>query len=263
METVMIRYMNENGQVVHTRRPGTRRTGFLNNLSFWTCKLLLLMFVLALSLQLSAQVDMGRLVGSITDPSGARLQGAKVVVKNLDTGVTRSTASGTGGLYLIPSLPAGRYLVSVESDGFQTGSQTANVAVGGTVERSFRLSVNGAIQQVSVSAQSGLELQTESHTVGGILGTAQLEQLPVSGRNPLSFASVEPGVSPGTDPSVSTSSAQFWVARSTKRPAIFKMALRTSPCSLKLQTSWHLPNRLVNSTSKRTGLMLVIVSQGS
>jgi len=206
----MIRYMNEIGQVVHTRRPGNPRTGFLNNLSFWTCKLLLLLFALSFSLQLSAQVDMGRLVGSISDPSGALLQGATVVVKNLDTGVTRSTASDTGGLYAIPSLPAGRYLVRVESSGFQTSSQAADVTVGGTVERSFRLSVNGATQQVNVSAQSVLELQTESHTVGGILGTAQLEQLPVSGRSPLAFASVEPGVSPGTDPSVSTSSAQFF-----------------------------------------------------
>ncbi len=170
----------------------------------------LLLFVFLICSRLSAQVDLGRVAGSITDPSGAVVPGAKVVVKNVDTGVTRSTASDTGGLYVIPSLPAGHYQVTVEVTGFQPSSQTADVTVGGTVERSFHLSVGGTNQQVDVSAQGGLNLQTESHTVGGILGTAQLEQLPVSGRNPLAFASVEPGVSPGSDPSVSTSSAQFF-----------------------------------------------------
>ncbi len=171
---------------------------------------LLLVLAFTFSSQLCAQVDLGRVAGSITDPSGALLQGAKVVVKNLDTGVTRSTSSDTGGLYVIPSLPAGHYQITVESNGFQISSQAAYVTVGGTVERSFHLSLNGTKQQVVVSAQSGLELQTESHTVGGTLGTTQLQQLPVSGRNPLAFASVEPGVSPGNDPSVSTSSAQFF-----------------------------------------------------
>ena len=185
--------------------PGRTAFGFrLEAVSF------LLLFAFIFCSQLSAQVDLGRVAGSITDPSGAVLQGAKVVVKNLDTGVTRSTASDTGGLYVIPSLPAGRYQVTVESNGFQISSQTADVTVSGTVERSFRLSVDGTRQQVDVSAQSGLDFQTESHTAGGILGTTQLEQLPVSGRNPLAFASVEPGVSPGSDPSVSTSSAQFF-----------------------------------------------------
>jgi hypothetical protein len=170
--------------------------------------LLLLSFLF--SAQLSAQVDLGRVAGSVTDPSGAVLPGATVIAKNLDTGVTRSTASDTGGLYVIPSLPAGHYQVTVEVKGFESRSQTADVTVGGTVERTFHLSVSGTKQQVEVSAQTGLDLQTESHTVGGILGTAQLEQLPVSGRNPLAFASVEPGVAPGNDPSVSTSSAQFF-----------------------------------------------------
>ena len=160
--------------------------------------------------QLSAQVDLGRVAGSVTDPSGAAVTGATVAVRNLDTGVIRSTASDKGGLYVLPSLPAGHYQITVESKGFQVSSQAADVTVGGTVERSFRMSVDGTRQQVTVSAQTGLELQTESHTVGGMLGTAQLEQLPVSGRNPLAFASVEPGVSPGSDPSVSTSSAQFF-----------------------------------------------------
>jgi hypothetical protein len=185
--------------------PGRTAFGFRFEAVFF-----LLLFVLTFSSQLSAQVDLGRVAGSITDPSGAVLQGAKVVVTNLDTGVTRSTASDTGGLYVIPSLPAGRYQITVESNGFQSSSQTADVTVGGTLERSFRLSVDGTKQQVVVSAQSGLDLQTESHTVGGILGTNQLEQLPVSGRNPLAYASVEPGVSPGNDASVSTSSAQFF-----------------------------------------------------
>ncbi len=174
-----------------------------------TASLLLLLSFL-FSAQLSAQVDLGRVAGSVTDPSGAVLPGATVIAKNLDTGVTRSTASDTGGLYVIPSLPAGHYQVTVEVKGFESRSQTADVTVGGTVERTFHLSVSGTKQQVEVSAQTGLDLQTESHTVGGILGTAQLEQLPVSGRNPLAFASVEPGVAPGNDPSVSTSSAQFF-----------------------------------------------------
>jgi len=171
---------------------------------------ILLFFFAIFSGQLYAQVDLGGVGGLIYDRSNSVLPGAIVTVKHLDTGVTRSTVSDTGGLYLIPSLPAGRYQITVEAKGFESRSQTADVTVGGTVERSFNLAVGEITQQVDVSGNAGLNLQTQSHTVGGILDTAQLEQLPVSGRNPLAFASVEPGVAPGNDPSVNTSSAQFF-----------------------------------------------------
>ena len=171
---------------------------------------LLPLLILALACGAEAQVNLGRLTGSVLDPSGAVVRGGTIVLKNVDTGTIRSTVSNDDGLYVIPSLRAGHYQITVSVAGFQSDSEPVDITAGGTIERSFHLSVDGTRQEVSVTADSGLNLQTGSHTVGGVVAATQLEQLPVSGRNPLGFASIEPGVASGSDPTVSTSSAQFF-----------------------------------------------------
>ncbi len=68
-----------------------------------------------IALSLWGQTNSGNIRGTITDPSGAALAGAAVTARNMDTGLSITTASTDAGLYSVPNLPPGRYSVSVEA----------------------------------------------------------------------------------------------------------------------------------------------------
>ncbi len=80
----------------------------------------LLVFVLLAAVSLSAQTFRGTILGIVTDPSGAVIPGAKVVVKNTGTGLQRETETSTDGSYSLPELPIGTYSVTVTQAGFHT-----------------------------------------------------------------------------------------------------------------------------------------------
>src|SRR5271155_2778570 len=79
-----------------------------------------LVFILLAALSLSAQTFRGTILGTVTDPSGAVVPGAKVTVKNTGTGLERTTETSADGSYSAPELPIGTYSVTVTQAGFQT-----------------------------------------------------------------------------------------------------------------------------------------------
>jgi hypothetical protein len=81
---------------------------------------IMLVFVLLAAISLSAQTFRGTILGSVTDPSGAVLPGASVTVKNVATGLARTTETSADGSYSLPELPIGTYTVTVTLAGFQT-----------------------------------------------------------------------------------------------------------------------------------------------
>src|SRR5215469_16883116 len=94
----------------------------------------LLLGVLLLSLfvvYVAAQIETGTLSGTVTDPSGAVVPGAKITATNTGTGLTRTVNTNSGGNYVIVDLPPGNYSVSVESANFQTYKRAVAVNVGG------------------------------------------------------------------------------------------------------------------------------------
>src|ERR1700756_4532351 len=78
-----------------------------------------LVFVLLAAVSLSAQTFRGTILGTVTDPSGAVVSGATVMVKNTGTGLERSTQTSGDGSYSLPELPIGTYNVTVTQSGFQ------------------------------------------------------------------------------------------------------------------------------------------------
>ncbi len=178
-------------------------TGFLRVLA-------LLIFGLLCPKDSLSQVNLGSISGEITDMSGATVPNASIITMNEQTAVKRTVTTDSAGLYVVPALPAGLYLISVETPGFAEQRREVTVQAGSILGASFKLPVADTKQQISVSANTGLALETESHQVGGTIGIQQLAQLPVSGRNPLSYALVEPGTVAGSDPTVNTSSSQFF-----------------------------------------------------
>src|SRR3954449_10158294 len=89
----------------------------------------LLVFVFLVAVSLSAQTFRGTILGTVTDPTGAVVAGAKVSVKNTGTGLERSTQTSSDGSYSLPELPIGTYIVTVAQQGFHTF-----VATGVTVD---------------------------------------------------------------------------------------------------------------------------------
>src|SRR3990172_6470682 len=81
---------------------------------------LALSLFLLCALVAEAQLTTGTLTGSVSDPSGAAVPGATVTVKNVDTGVSRTTTTGPTGRYEAPNLPVGSYEVRATMPGFQT-----------------------------------------------------------------------------------------------------------------------------------------------
>ncbi len=81
-----------------------------------------------------AQTFRGTVLGTVTDTSGAVVSGATVKVRNVDTGLERTTQTSADGTYSAPELPFGKYSVTVSQSGFQT-SVTSNVAVDVASER--------------------------------------------------------------------------------------------------------------------------------
>src|SRR5213593_2921089 len=95
---------------------------------------MILAFVVLAATSLVAQTFRGTILGTVTDPSGAMVSGAKVTVRNVNTGLERSTQTSADGSYSVPELPIGTYTVTISQRGSQT-SATKDVVVDVASER--------------------------------------------------------------------------------------------------------------------------------
>lgn len=149
---------------------------------------------LSLAVGAWAQTSSSSITGTITDAAGAVIAGAKVTARNEATGVAYTQTTTTAGLYAFPSLPVGRYAITVEMSGFKTVNTT-----GAALEVGTPLVVNAGLEvgQTSeiVNVEGGYErLQTTNAVIGNVVEQKTIESLPLNGRNPLSLIILEAGV---------------------------------------------------------------------
>ena len=149
--------------------------------------------LLSLSMLAQTTVGSGSIVGTVTDPSGAVLSGAKVTVTNAGTGQTIETTSNSAGAYASGALTPGTYKVQVAAKGFSSVSSTVTVQVGNTSTVNAKMSLGQETTTIEVQG-SAVQVNTEQPTVQGVLTANQIENLPVNGRNFLDLAQLEPGV---------------------------------------------------------------------
>jgi hypothetical protein len=138
-------------------------------------------------------VGTGSIVGTVTDQSGAVVSGAKVSITNVATGQSVELTSNSSGAFSSPALAPGQYKVQVSAKGFSTLSTAAGVQVGNTSTINAKMQLGQENQTIEVQA-SAVAVNTEQATVQGVLNSAQIENLPVNGRNFLDLAQLEPGV---------------------------------------------------------------------
>jgi hypothetical protein len=135
----------------------------------------------------------GSIEGLITDSSGAIVPGAAVVIADRDSGFSKSVVTDKAGLYSVGPLAPGNYSVTVTAAGFSTLKVDTVVRTGTATSGSFRLTVGSTNETVEVLA-SALQVNTDQAGVSDVITTAQIESLPVNGRNFLDLAQIEPGV---------------------------------------------------------------------
>jgi len=155
--------------------------------------LVALLLMIPLIQVMRAQVATADIVGTVTDTSDAVVVGAKMTATNLATGLVYSTVTNNRGDYSIPLLPAGRYRIQAEMAGFKSWNIPGiDLAIGDRFRADARLEVGAMEQAVQVTAESAA-LQTDTATVGDVVGEHQVQDLPVNGRNFVVLAQIVPG----------------------------------------------------------------------
>jgi hypothetical protein len=138
-------------------------------------------------------VGTGSIVGTVCDPSGAVLSGAEVMIANVATAHVFKVVTNPSGSFNSGALIPGDYKLQVSVKGFSSWEATVTVLIGNTATVNVSLHIGPQARAVQVYAWE-IRVNTEQPTVQGVLTAQQIENLPLSGRDFLDLAQLEPGV---------------------------------------------------------------------
>jgi hypothetical protein len=160
------------------------------------------MGMLLLCLPLFSQGSFGRILGTVTDQSGGVVSGATVTVVDTDRGVTKELVTNDAGEYSAPTLNPGKYKVRAEAKGFKAVEHTDVVVEVGKEVRVDMSLVPGAVAETMTITESVPLVETTNAVLGGTINNADLNDMPLNGRNYQNLVSLRPGVAlqPGGGP---------------------------------------------------------------
>lgn len=164
------------------------------------------------------QVDTGSILGTVTDATGAVIPGAQVILTNEGTGSQRSSQTQADGSFVFTPIPIGSYTVEVELPGFQRARRTGiSLSIQQQLEIDFELSPGQVTETVEVTSALPV-LQTQEGSVGEVVNSKTVNDLPLSGRNYNFLARLTAGVThPQQDGRGLNESG--WFAANGTRPA--------------------------------------------
>lgn len=143
---------------------------------------------------LFAQVTTGTISGTVSDSTGAVLPGAKVVILNEDTGLSRTLQTDAAGRYSAPALSLGQYRVTAGNEGFQTKVRSGiAITVGREAVVNLQLEVGAVNQTVEVTGEAPL-VESTSAAVGSLVDERTIRDLPLNGRSYDQLALLQAGV---------------------------------------------------------------------
>ena len=158
-----------------------------------TCKPALL--ILCTLLPLAGQETRGTLLGRVTDSTDAVIVNAKVEAVNTQTGIHSTSATNSTGDYVLPYLIPGSYSLNVEGAGFKTYTRTGiELRLGERISIDVKMEIGGATQSVEVSGQATI-LDTSTATLGQVVTSRSVMELPLKDGMVLTMAPLAPGVS--------------------------------------------------------------------
>jgi len=141
-----------------------------------------------------AQSTSGRVLGTVTDQSGAAVNGATVVVTDVQRGTIRTVTTDESGAYVVPNLQPGAYKIHVEAKGFKTVERpNVGIEVATDVRVDFALQPGQVSETVTITEEVPL-VNTTSATLGGTLSNQEINDLPLNGRNYQNLLQLRPGV---------------------------------------------------------------------
>jgi hypothetical protein len=131
--------------------------------------------------------------GTVTDPAGSVVAGAKVVVTNQATGVATTTQTDNAGAYLFPSLPIGIYRIECSFTGFETGVvKDLKLDVAMTVTKNLQLQVGQVTERVEITADSAA-IETATTSIGQVINDKTVQDIPLNGRHFVDLSLLTPG----------------------------------------------------------------------
>jgi len=169
-----------------------------------------------------AQVDTGTIAGSVRDSQGAGVPSASVTFTETDTNAIAKTQSNGSGEYASPPLRPGNYKIVAEAQGFKTATRSSvTVKVQDRLRIDFDMAVGSVSENVVVTADTPV-VQTETSSLGQVITSTQITELPLNGRDYIQLATLSTGVvrtSSGTNGNVggsSTGGLNSFVANGTR-----------------------------------------------
>jgi len=176
----------------------------------------------------------GSFSGTVTDKTGSVITGAKVTVASQGTGVSRESTTDSSGHYLVPLLPVATYTLRVESSGFQTVEQKdVRLQVDESRELDFTLAPASVTSSVVVNAEQ-VAVETTNATLGQVITSEQVADLPLNGRNFVQLATLTPGTTSSTNPN------SFFTSAASSEAATRGSFSLSSGGSREQETDWLL-----------------------
>jgi len=172
----------------------TRTPSHVGRRTAATGSLLAIVILLWFSAAGVAQSTSGRILGTLTDQSGAAVSGASVVITDVQRGTSRTVTTDESGNYAVPNLQPGSYKIHAEAKGFKS-VERVNVLleVASDVRADFSLQPGQVSETVTISEDVPL-VNTTSATLGGTLSNKEINDLPLNGRNYENLLQLRPGV---------------------------------------------------------------------
>src|ERR1700681_3881860 len=141
----------------------------------------------------------GSFLGGVTDKSGSAVSGARVTITSQETGLNREAKTDGSGHYLVPLLPVAHYTIRIESQGFQTTEQKdIRLQVDEQREVDFALAPASVSSTVEVTATE-VAVETSNSTLGQVITSEEVADLPLNGRNFVQLATLTPGTTQETN----------------------------------------------------------------
>jgi Carboxypeptidase regulatory-like domain/TonB-dependent Receptor Plug Domain len=146
-----------------------------------------------------AQNAAGRIIGNVTDPSGASVSGAMVTVTNVATQVSQKVVTDKDGYFQVLAVPIGKYSVAFEKDGFQRQVfENQVLQINQSLRVDAKLEIGAKNEVIEVKDQVEV-VETVNPTIGASVTGRTLTDMPLNGRNALNLALLQPGVTPTND----------------------------------------------------------------
>src|SRR5581483_3493227 len=150
-------------------------------------------FAILVGVAAQAQTTSGTIVGTVTDSSGGVISDASITITNEATGAVRNLTTGADGQYTATLLPIGTYSIEAVKAGFKRAKVSGVVlAVNQAARTDIVLDIGGVNQTVEVSSEVNI-VQTDRSDVGQVIGSKQVVELPLNGRNFIQLATLSPG----------------------------------------------------------------------